>query len=349
MNTILERAERIRELGRGLLEALEGFPEGCREGLKVGEDLELQDLEKFRPRMVVLAGMGGSAICGLLLRDWLFDSKTPFYTSVGYHLPGFLDDETLVIAVSYSGNTDETLSAFEEAWERGCALIAATSNGRLKMLSEERGIPIIPLPTDLKPRASLPQQLFSIASVLKRIGIDVPWCEVDEALGVLERLKVELGPETLIEDNKAKTLAISLKGFIPFIYASRRFEGVAYRMRTQLNENSKLPASSVVLPEGFHNAVMSCEGPLHLTRSLAALIIRDPREEERIRSKIDVFMRLLEGRFGRVLELWTAEGGLLSRMLSAIYIGDYVSLYLSLLYGLDPSSTASIELLKRVG
>jgi glucose/mannose-6-phosphate isomerase len=348
MEAILEKPERIRELGGALLETLERFPEGCREGMEIGEHLELKDLENLRPRLILVAGMGGSAIGGLLLRDWLLDSKTPLYVSAGYQLPGFIDDETLVIAVSYSGNTEETLSAFEEASRRGCPLLAVTSDGRLKRLSDERGIPLISLPVGLKPRASLPQQLFSIATALRRMGVKAPWEELEEAIRVLEELRPKLGPETPPEENEAKHLAIELRGFIPFIYAPRRFEAVAYRLRTQLNENSKLPACSAVLPEAFHNAVMGREGPKELLRLLAAIIIRDPWEISRLRHRVDAFRELLRERFGKLLEFWAIGRGLLTRMLSALYIGDYISLYLSLLYGFDPSSTASIELLKRV-
>ena len=349
MEDILEKARRMRELGGTLLDALDGFPEACREGIEIGEEAELRGLEGLRPRRIVVAGMGGSAIGGLLLRDWLLDSETPLHVSAGYHLPGFADDQTLVIAVSYSGNTEETLSALREAQERGCALLAVTSDGRLERVAEEEAIPLLPLPTGLKPRAALPQQLFSIASALRRMGVEAPWRELDEAIRVLEGLRPQLGAETPPGENRAKALALDLRGFVPFIYAPRRFEAVAYRFRTQLNENSKLPACSTTLPEGFHNAVVGREGPEELLRILAAVILRDPGEEERLRRRIDAFRDLLGERLGRVVELRAVEGGLLARMLSLLYICDYASLYLALLYGFDPSSTNSIDLLKRVG
>ena len=349
MASILERPGEIRRRGGALLEALEAFPEGCREGIRLGEAAELHGLEGLKPRCIVVAGMGGSAMGGLLLRDWLLDSSTPVYVSAGYHLPGFVDDETLIMVVSYSGNTEETLSAFEEAVERGCPILTVTSDRALERLSERRDIPLIKLPIGLKPRASLPQQFFSMAAALRRIGVDAPWHEVEEAIGILEELKPKLTPEAPPEENEAKALALKLRGFIPHIYAPRRLGAVAYRFRTQLNENSKLPACSTPLPEGFHNAIMGREGPEELLSRIAAIILRDPGEESRLRDRIDAFRRLLEERFGRVLELWAWGGGLLSRMLSALYIGDYTSVYLALLYGFDPSTTESIEILKRVG
>ncbi len=348
MANILEEPKAIRKQGGALIEALEEFPEGCKEGIRLGEAVELRGLEGFKPRCIVIAGMGGSAIGGLLLRDWLLDSSTPVYVSAGYHLPGFIDDEILIIAVSYSGNTEETLSAFEEALERGCPILTVTSNGVLKRLSEKREIPLIKLPIGLKPRAALPQQLFSVAMTLRRIGVEAPWHELEEAIGVLEELKSKLTPEAPPERNEAKALALKLRGFIPYIYAPRCLGAVAYRFRTQLNENSKLPACSTSLPEGFHNAIMGREGPEELLRGIAAVILRDPGEESRLRRRIEAFKRLLEEKFGRVLELWARGRGLLSRMLSALYIGDYTSIYLALLYGFDPSTTESIELLKRV-
>ncbi len=349
MANILEDVEDIRRRGGGILRSMENLPEGCREGIRLGEEVELQHLEGLKPRRIIIAGMGGSAIGGLILRDWLLDASTPIYVSAGYHLPGFTDDETLIIAVSYSGNTEETLTALMEAMERGCPILTVTSNGRMRKISEERGIPLIPLPRGLQPRASLPQQLFSIAVALRRIGVEAPWDEVGEAIEVLEQLRPQLAPEKSPEANEAKSLALGLWGYIPHIYAPRRMEAVAYRLRTQLNENAKLPACSASLPEGFHNAVMGREGPKELLERLAALIIREPDEGEKLKRRINAFRELLEESFGRVLELWARGRGLLPKILSALYIGDYTSLYLALLYGYDPSKIKSIELLKRVG
>jgi glucose/mannose-6-phosphate isomerase len=165
-----------------------------------------------------------------------------------------------------------------------------------------------------------------------------------EALG---DLRGDLVPETPTASNPAKRLALGLRGFVPFVYGPRLFGAVAYRIRTQLNENSKVPAGSGFFPEAFHNAVMGCEGPEEIRRCICALVIRDPEGPLEMERKMDGFKRLLESSGIRVLEIRARGRGKLARMLSALYVGDYAATYLGLLYGHDPSSTDSIAALKR--
>jgi len=350
MESILDRPEQMEALDRGeMLGALRRFPESCSEAIEAAERIPLDGLPDLELGAVAVAGVGGSAIGGLLLRDWLRDScPVPVHVPRSYHLPKFIGKETLVFAVSYSGNTEETLSALHEALERGCPVIALTSGGEMQRIAGERGLPLLPLPRGMQPRAALPNQFFSLATVMRRLGLaSEAWGEVPEAFEVLEGLRDGLAPEAPAEGNTAKRLALGLAGLVPFIYGPRLLEAVAYRISTELNENSKVPAASGFFPEAFHNAVMGCEGPGEMLRGICALIIRDPEEPPEMRRKVDGFRELLERGGIRVLELRGLGRGRLARMLSALYTGDYVSTYLGLLSGLDPSSTASIDALKR--
>ena len=332
-----------------MLEALSRFPESCGEGIDAAEALPFDALRGREFKAVVVAGVGGSAIGGHLLHDWLIEScPLPIYVSRGYRLSRFVDDETLVFTVSYSGNTEETLAAFDEALGRQCPVIALTSGGELRKLSIKKKIPLISLPGGMQPRAALPNQFFSMSTVMSRLALaSDSWGEVGEALKVLGALRDELVLEKPTDENPAKRLALELRGLVPFVYGPRLFEAVAYRIRTQLNENAKVPAGSGSFPEAFHNAVMGREGPEGIRNRVCALLLRDPGETPTMRRKIDAFRGLLEGRLGRVLELEARGRGRLARMMSALYVGDYASTYLGLLYGLDPSSTDSIAALKR--
>jgi len=299
---------------------------------------------------VVFAGVGGSAIGGQLIHDWLFsEARIPIVVSRGHCLPGFVDHETLVFAVSYSGETVETLNAFHQALERGCSIISVTSGGALESLSEEKGIPMVSMPKGLKPRAAIPYQFFIVATVLRRLGmIPNSWGEVQEAFEILKGLRKEIVPEIPTNSNTAKQLAFGLRYKIPFVYGPRLFEGVAYRLSTQLNENSKVPASSGAFPELFHNAVLASEGPEEVLGPLCALIIRDPEEMDEMSRKIDRFIDILKPHVGRVIEIKARGRGRLARMFSILYTGDYVSTYLALLNGKDPSSMDAIDSLKKV-
>lgn len=351
MDSVLDKPDKLLELDKsGMIKVLRRYPDDCRRAIEIAEATPLGDLKSKEYDAVVFVGMGGSAIGGKLVSDWLLDeSSIPMVVSRGYRLPGFVAQGALVFAVSYSGNTEETLTAFQEALSRGSTVISVTSGGSLEEFSTEKGLPLVRIPEGMRPRAALPYQFFTQATILNRMGL-VPrsWCEVGEAISVLESLRDELTPEAPSDSNPAKKLALGLRGKVPFVYGSRLFEGVAYRLGTQLNENSKVPATSGAFPELFHNAVLGCEGPDEALGPLCVLIIRDPEESGEMVRKIDGFKDLLEPRVGGMLEVEARGRGKLSRMLSVLYIGDYASTYLGLLYGKDPSSTDAIEELKRV-
>jgi glucose/mannose-6-phosphate isomerase len=222
-----------------------------------------------------------------------------------------------------------------------------TSDGEMKRKSEEKGLPILSLPVGMQPRAALPNQFFLLATLFNRLGLTAgSWVEVEEAINVLKVLRGNLSPETPSSENPAKQMALALKGFVPFIYGPRLFEAVAYRIGTQLNENSKIPAGSGVFPEVFHNVIMSREGPWEVRSRICAVLIRDPEGSLEIEQKVDAFKGLLETKVGRVLEIWAQGQGKLARMLSALYMGDYTATYLGFLHGINPSSSDSIAALK---
>jgi glucose/mannose-6-phosphate isomerase len=350
MVTNLDKPVRLMELDEGgMLKNLGRFPEDCRLAVETAEGVCLGELGKRAFKSVVFAGVGGSAIGGKLITDWLSgESGVPMVVSVGYSLPGFVDREALVLSVSYSGNTEETLSMFREALDTGAQIASFTSGGQLERLSKERGIPLVSMPGGLKPRAALPFQFFMLATVLERLGLVPCSGEVDEAIEVLGEVRDGLVPEVPSASNPAKRLALDLFNKVPFVYGSELFGSVAYRFGTQLNENSKVPAGSGSFPELFHNVVLACEAPKEVLDPLCLLFIRDPLESDTMSRKIDRFKALFEPRVGRVLEAWARGRGKLARMFSILLLGDYVSTYLALLYGHDPSSMDAIDELKRV-
>lgn len=348
MNPVLDTPERLFSLSGGMLENLLRFPESCREAIDEAEKLPLTSLKGRDFKAVVVAGMGGSAIGGYLLSNWLSETcPIPIYVSRGYHLPAFVNSETLVLAVSYSGNTEETLTVLEEVLEKRYHVVTVTSDGEMKRISEENGLPNLSLPLGIQPRAALPNQFFSLATLINRLDLTAgSWVEVEEALDVLKSLREDLSPETPTSENPAKQLALAVKGFVPFIYGPRLFEAVAYRIGTQLNENSKIPAGSGFFPEVFHNVIMSREGPWEVRSRICTVLIRDPAGSLEVEKKVDAFKGLLETKVGRILEIQAQGKGKLSRMLSALYIGDYTATYLGLLHGINPSSSDSIAALK---
>jgi glucose/mannose-6-phosphate isomerase len=258
-----------------------------------------------------------------------------------------VDENTLVFVVSYSGNTEETISQMREAQNKKCKIVTFASGGNIMQLSTQKNIPCLKFPKGYQPRAAIAFQFFGLAEIANRFGLAKGvWDEVDEALHITKNLRDEMDVGVDADENIGKKLAVSLYGYVPMIYGSRIFTAVSYRYCTQFNENSKIPAGNSFFPEAFHNSIMARESSIELLKRLCAVIIRDPKEEQVMSAKITKFCHLMRERFGNLVEIEALGEGRLARIASALYIGDYVSAYLGLLYGQDPSSTESIAILK---
>ncbi len=350
MEHLLDDPEYLKSHDRDdMLSALTRFPSSAWKAVRDAEKLELGGVSKKTFDALVVAGMGGSAVGGILLRDWLRDvSKKPIFVSRERRLPAWVDESTLVYAVSYSGNTEETLSQYHQAIDIGCPLVCFCSGGTLSRSASLRKIPRLRFPKGYKPRAAIAFQFFGLAAVTRKLGLldDATWGEVEEAIEVAKSLSLDMGPEAPTDSNPGKSLAESIMGYTPHFYGSSLYKGVAYRYSTQINENSKSPASAAFFPEAFHNRVMAREASPELLEKVCAVIVRDPLEEEAMSAKIDRFTELVAERYGRVVVVEAMGEGRLARMISALYIGDFASVYLGMLYGRDPNTTDSIDALK---
>src|SRR4030042_4866177 len=253
MGSILDDQEYLEKHDPdGMLGTITRFPVDARRAVKDAEKLDLKAYHR-KYDGASGAGMGGSAVGGLLLRDWLRGvCSVPIEVSRSYSLPGWADEGTLVYAVSYSGNTEETLRQYQEALERGCSVLCFCSGGRLSQSASLRKLSVFKYPKGYQPRAAIAHQFFSLAAGSRRLGFgsDYLWGEVDEALAVLDDLCREMGPTVPVEFNPGKRLAESLHGYIPFIYGSEALQSVAYRDGTPFKENGKISARGSVVPPG---------------------------------------------------------------------------------------------------
>ena len=344
----LDNLEQINQIDKdGMLAEITKFPDNAETAVIESLKVDLGDDTDYET--VLIAGMGGSAVGGLLLNDWLlYTTKKPIQVSRGYNLPGWVNEDTLVFAVSYSGNTEETLNQYHEAMKKGCRIICFCSGGELEKLARENGQPVVYFPKGVQPRAAIPFQFFALAAVSKNLGLvkEEQWPEVLETLHVSRVLAESMKAETPMNENMGKQLADLIKDYIPFIYAPRQFQAVAYRYSTQFNENSKSPAATNFFPEMFHNSIMAREGSEDLLCGTVAIIIKDSGENARLKKKIEVARDLMAEKFGKVVEVETVGKANLTRMMSALLIGDFTSAYLGILYGVDPSTTDSIVKLK---
>ncbi|MCL6612498.1 MAG: bifunctional phosphoglucose/phosphomannose isomerase [Peptococcaceae bacterium] len=298
---------------------------------------------------VVVTGLGGSAIGGDLLRVYCLDRcPVPVLVNRDYTMPGFTGRDTLVFAVSYSGNTEETLSAYREARERGATVIAVTTGGKLKEMADRDGVPVIMVPTGIAPRSASGFLFIPTLRVMERLGfLTGIEKEVEDLVGHLKTLYGRLKPEVPVDKNPAKQMALKLYNRIPVIWGSSgSTEVVAQRWKGQINENAKAPAYWNVFPELNHNELVGFKFPESLLKNIHVVILRDDRDHPRVQKRIEITRSIISGAVAGITDVRASGGGALARTYSLVYSGDYTSLYLAFLYGVDPGPVEVIDHLK---
>jgi glucose/mannose-6-phosphate isomerase len=295
-------------------------------------------------RNIVFVGMGGSASAGDLVLDWL-SNKIPMPAIVHRDpvLPKFVGSNTLFVALSYSGETRETLTAFREARKRGANLVAIGMGGKLQELCEELDVSFVTVEPAPAPRAALGQMVVATAIALHSHGIiQDPKNEIKLAIRELSRLRNGIKMQVPLSQNPAKRLAESLKGHLPVIFAFRRMASVARRFKNQLAENSKMFAKYSLLPEAGHNEVEAWSSQ---RLPLSPIFVRDNSESEFERIMLESFRSTITKAGGVIpTQLRLKAGTHLGRLLSPVLYLDLVSVYLAFLKGLDPADTPWIRL-----
>jgi glucose/mannose-6-phosphate isomerase len=320
-----------------MLQALQEFPEQAERALGLSCRVP-NNIRGFRNAVVL--GMGGSAIAGDLLARF---ATVPVVTVRDYRLPSWVNAETLLIAISYSGETEETLSAFREGLRRTRRAVALTAGGALAALCEEEGIPWVPIPPGFQPRAALPFLLFPLLSCFFRHG--QVQMDPSAALAVLRDLRASSLPE--VHGNPAQTMAQDLVGRIPVIYGAGPTAPVAYRWKTQINENAKQPAFWAELPELCHNEIVGYELGGKLFPRGVVVFLRTSFDHPRVAKRVEILKEMLTQAGLSFREVWAQGHDPLAQSLWLLYFGDWVSFYLSLLNGVDPTPVRPIQELKR--
>jgi len=344
--TVLDRPEEIKKIDKSnILGYCVKTSIYCEDAVQRAKKVSV---EYGKPRHIVVAGMGGSAIGGEILRDWLLDElPIPIEVCRDYRLPAYANKDTLVFAISCSGKTEETLCAFVDAVKRRCKIISITSGEHLLSFSEKLHVPHVIVPSELPSRVTLPYLFLPLPIFLEKMGVlQNREKEIQETIRVVGKLGQENSPETPTAKNQSKKLALELMETIPVVYGFREYSAVARRLKTQFNENSKVPSTHDVFPELNHNEVVGWEASETLTKRFSVLLIRDHKEPPEIRHRIEATKSLMLHKAEKVLEVYARGESKLARMFSVLFVGDLASVYLAILRNTDPTPVESITRIK---
>lgn len=294
---------------------------------------------------IIITGLGGSAISGDLLKNFLgAELNKPLIINRSYSLPEFADNHTLVIASTYSGNTEETISALKTAINRKCKIIVLTTGGKAGQIAGEHGIDTVPLRKGFQPRYALYNSFFTLLQVFRKL--ELTSVSNAEVLNLVAMLK-DLGEEWSLEEGIGFKTALQLKGYTPVIYTATDFnESVGRRFKGQLNENSKLHAWSAEYPEMNHNEIVGWETFKSQGVKYKIVNIFDEEMHPRVVKRFGIINNLLNNEKIDIIKIDGKKGSRRERLIEMVYLCDWVSYFLALLNEQDPGEIDFIHHLK---
>jgi glucose/mannose-6-phosphate isomerase len=323
-----------------MLDQMTSFPSQLTSSLSVDirRDVEAEN--------VVVGGLGGSAMGGDVLAEYMaMNSSAPTFVVRDTTLPRWADERTLVILISYSGNTRETASMYASARERGCPMVIITSGGKLMDVAEREGLDVVKVPPGYQPRAALGHLLGSAACIVESVGLAPMASDIRAFLPSLETLMQDLLPSSPQARNAAKRIALRLLDTVPFVYAPRPMRSAATRWQTQINENSKMLCLSGEVPEMDHNQIVGWIDGARDGRNRPVMLL--PRSGGYM--ALDLMRATIELFDDHDIDTVVADlegASPLESALHGIMLGDFVSYYLAILRGVDPTPVPSIKELK---
>lgn len=295
---------------------------------------------------VVFGGMGGSALEALIAQSWPGFNK-PFEISRNYELPNYVDHNTLFFASSYSGNTEETISALQAAEDRHAGIIVITSGGKLAKIAQVEGYPLLLLPSGLQPRHAVLYSLKALLSVTDALGLSVG--AADQLANKADFLEQAISAWTPIiptAKNQAKQIALEVIGKSVVVYSGPKLWPAAYKWKISFNENAKHIAWASQYPEFNHNEFIGwTKQPVD--KPYAVIDLRSSLEHPRIQKRFEVSERLLSGVRPHAIVVDAQGQDLLEQLLWTIALGDFVSIYTALLSNINPTPVDLIEKFKK--
>lgn len=337
--------EEIRAIDRSsICSAYNSWPTYCRDAFSRNMDVD----EKLFGNVssIVFSGMGGSGTTGDIIADWMrLKCDIPIHVVKGYHIPAFVNERTLFIAMSVSGDTEETLTSLMEAVSVGATVIGVSHGGEMEQICKKKGIFHLEVEQRIMPRVTLPYVLYSILKLLTHSRfLDGLRDQIDDSIRTMEQIGRKISSDCIYEENPAKQLAPWLLDHIPVAYCSPLQRGIGIRFKNSVNENAKVNAATAEILDSCHNELMawgSREGT-----SLKPVLVRNLLDSNEISMRFDVFKEILQKNGHEVYEIPMHGSTALSSIVSSLYLLDYVTIYLAILRKVDPAPVEPIVELK---
>ena len=348
--SVLDKLNEIEKIDKtDLLKNIEELPLQCEKAWAEIKKLPLPSYY-FGAKKVVIVGMGGSAIGADLAKSFAFKkSSVPIFVLRDYDLPGFVDRDTLLIAVSYSGNTEEVISCIDQALSTRAKLVGITTGGELEKIASNRKLPFYKFEYKTEPRQALGFLFTAILGILNKVAvINIDDNEFKEIILLLKGLNSKIKVDVPTSKNEAKKIANQIQSKIPVIFASGTLKSVGLRFKTQLNENSKHAAFNEEIPEACHNFVIGLENPTNLAETIFCLFLSSKYDNPRNKVRFSILQEILSKKKILHEELLVDPSiSPLAEMFMFILLLDYVSFYTAMLNKTDPRPIENISYLKK--
>lgn len=330
-----------------MYDVLKDFDKQLNDAINIGLGIKIPDgYENINK--TIISGLGGSAIGGDLLRSYLsHEMKLPIFVNRNYFLPAFADKNTLVIVSSYSGNTEESLSAYEDAKNKHCRIICISSGGKLSVLAQSDKNLLITVPGGYQPRCALAYSFIPMLFIMQEFGfIAEKTLELKKLVDYITTRGYSYGSFDE-NDNPALKIANHMQGKIPVIYSSNDLlDIVNLRWRCQMNENAKMLAFGNYFPEMNHNEIVGWEVNPDMLKNLGVIFLHDIDDYDRIKRRQQITKDIIKPYAALIFEISSEGKTKLERILDLVYLGDWVSFFLAVLNKVDPTPIEKINILK---
>ena len=347
---ILDDLEKIKSLDpENMLGIEENFYNQLSQAKDIGENTDISKIRKGDFAGLAFLGMGGSGFAGDIIKSLVrYEISIPVETVKGYKLPSFIDKNWLVVAVSYSGGTEETVATANEALKRGCEVIFSTSGGKMEKIAGENNKCLVISPGGYQPRAASGYLFLPLYIIMGRIGlINLDMDKITRAISAIKAKAGLYSRDVTSENNPAKKIAIEIGSRLPVIYG---FEGlmapVAFRWKCQINENSKCPAFWNEFPELNHNETVGWERLKDITKDFVLIVFKDKSQSAVMKTRIETTEKLIEDNFNKIIEIEAEGSSDFEKAMNMMYLGGISSVYLALLNDINPTPVSKIAALK---